>query len=312
MGLEQAGIGLTPKQFKKAASDLDEDGLSFSDFCTLVRKLMGWDKSKGRGGRNIRMYLVPDQVADFTKLFRERAGPEGLIAHDQFASFFAQHKMIVSDEKLQATIAEIDDDNCGFLDEGEFLILVTKAMALKKRKVGPGQCSLKHLKEEGWAPFELKRAGYECKHFMEAGFSTAELAEVFSARELRNVVPLGDLLASGWNCLHARDVGFELHELVKAGCSVERIREAGFDDLPSAAVLRRMGVTAEQMKRGGWPLSELRLAGFGSAELRCAGFSVSALMLTHQALEKRGLQRKDTRAFRLEADALFLAGKIPF
>ena len=79
--LEQAGIGLTPKRFKKAASDLDEDGLSFSDFCTLVRKLMGWDKSKGRGGRNIRMYLVPDQVADFTKLFRERAGPEGLIAH---------------------------------------------------------------------------------------------------------------------------------------------------------------------------------------------------------------------------------------
>ena len=66
------------------------------------------------------------------------------------------------------------------------------------------------------------------------------------------------------------------------------------------------------MKRGGWPLSELRLAGFGSAELRCAGFSVSALMLTHQALEKRGLQRKDTRVFRLEADALFLAGKIPF
>jgi len=199
-------------------------------------------------------------------------------------------------------MAEMDDDNSGSLEENEFLILLVKALGIKKRKIGPGQCDLQVLKDEGWGVVELRKVGYDCKDFVEAGYKIQDLMQVFAAQEFCKAgVSFGQLLAAGWNCARAKEAGYSLIDMVKAGASVHQVREAGFDDIESAATLRKQGVAASRMKQSGWPLSELKQAGYSATALRLAGFSSIAIGAVQEILQSRqpvDILRKDTMAIR--------------
>mmetsp|Transcript_19468 Transcript_19468/g.60220 ORF Transcript_19468/g.60220 Transcript_19468/m.60220 type:complete len:173 (+) Transcript_19468:557-1075(+) len=107
------------------------------------------------------------------------------------------------------------------------------------------------------------------------------------------------LLAAGWDGVKAREAGFELAEMAAAGCSIRKIRLAGWDDASSAQLLRQVGVDAGPMKLGGWSLSELRTAGYSSADLRLAGFSAASLAALQRVLDRRGgAGRRGTFQFR--------------
>merc|ERR1712216_580681 len=165
--------------------------------------------------------------------------------------FFVQNKVSMGPERLQAIIAETDDDQSSFLDEGEFMVLLIKAMGLKKRKVGPGLCPLAQLKAEGWILDDVRRLGYECREILDAGFILSEILDVFGSAELRRAgVSLQDLLAAGWDCARGREAGFTLAEFVAAGCGVRKIRFAGWDTIPAAAELRKHGIEGAAMRIG--------------------------------------------------------------
>lgn len=290
--LERAGTRLSAREFRKfiAEMDTDRDGtISFQEFCELAKNLSSnLTKYRSKAVTRVpRMYLTPEQYESYTRLFKERAGEDGQLDAEELQSFFTHLKISVSADKLKAIMAEVDDDQSGFLDEQEFMVLLIKSMGIKKRRVGPGLCPLAMLKTEGWMLSEIKRLGYECKDFLQAGYNALDVMEIFPAAELRKAgVTVDDLVQGGWDCNKAKEAGFVLEELFKAGVSVRRIRDAGWDDLQAAASMRIMGLDAERMRLGGWSLSELRRAGYSTTELRLAAFSNRALAALQQAMAR--------------------------
>lgn len=96
------------------------------------------------------MYLTPEAYKCYSQTFKERAGEDGFLSQAELEAFFRERKMNVSKEKMNAIMQEVDADGSGFVDESEFLSLMAKAAGAKKRKVGPGACSLASLVDEGW------------------------------------------------------------------------------------------------------------------------------------------------------------------
>jgi len=285
--LRTTTIGLTERDLKSVLKQVDADGdgsVSFPEYLRLAQKLVEMqNKTKGKSSRIPRMYLEPAALKQYTDLFEGAAGEDGAISLNQLQEFLQQHKMAISEERLTSIMKEVDDDESGVLELDEFLILLIKALGIKRRKVGPEQNPASQLRQEGWALGELKKVGYDCAALREAGFSAADLMDVCTARELfLGGVPVPELLAAGWDCRHAKDAGFRLADLASAGASIRNLRTAGFTDVASVLALRKRGVQAWKLKLGGFTLSDLRSAGYSSAELRLAGFSSASLV----ALEK--------------------------
>jgi len=302
--LEADGILLSDKEFQSFMEEVGADcnaDLNFAEFCELAKKLFGAHvKNKTKMARIPRAYLAPAQFDQYVTLFREHAGEDGDLDTSELQDFFKKYGISVSAERLQGIMAEVDDDGSGTLGETEFLILLVKALGLKKRKIGPGQCDLKMLREETWSMIEIKRVGYQCKDFVECGYTIEELLPLFSKLEFNRAgVVFPDMIAAGWDCAKAKECGYSLAEMVQAGCSVQRIRDAGFDDFNAAVSLRKNGTSAVTMRTGGWPLSELKKAGYSATELRLAGFSTLAVGAMQQLVASHA-ESQDTTALREE------------
>ncbi|CAE7945990.1 tnc-2 [Symbiodinium sp. KB8] len=208
--LRTTTIGLTERDLKSVLKQVDADGdgsVSFPEYLRLAQKLVEMqNKTKGKSSRIPRMYLEPAALKQYTDLFEGAAGEDGAISLNQLQEFLQQHKMAISEERLTSIMKEVDDDESGVLELDEFLILLIKALGIKRRKVGPEQNPASQLRQEGWALGELKKVGYDCAALREAGFSAADLMDVCTARELfLGGVPVPELLAAGWDCRHAKD-----------------------------------------------------------------------------------------------------------
>lgn len=285
--LEAQGIQLSTSEFAGFLAEVDSDGdgdVGFPEFCELAKKLFAfYVKEKSKLGRIPRAYLNPQQYDQYAAIFREYAGEDGILERSELQQFFTKYSISVSPERLSGIMSEVDDDNSGTLGETEFLILLVKALGVKKRKIGPSQCDLKLLTDEGWSIVEIKRAGYECKEFIESGYSVAELLSIFAVPDFAKAgVPFSDMIATGWDCHRCKESGYNLTDLVKVGCTMQRVRDAGYDDLDAAIALRLEGVAAVKMRQGGWPLSMLKQAGYSATELRLAGYSMLAIMAVEQ------------------------------
>jgi len=253
-----------------------------------------------------RLYMPPEMFDQYATIFAEHAGDDGDMVVDELDGFFKKYNMNVPHDRLQAIMQEVDEDQSGHLDEAEFMWVIIKAAALKKRRVGPGLCTLASLLEEGWNNSEIRKIGYEAKDFLDAGCAVADLMDLCPAAELKKAgVTTAELIACGWACLGARQSGFELAEMLQVGCSIARLRNVGWDDLSSAVQLRKMGVDAHRMKLGGWTCCELRAAGFSISTLRQAGFSTLALAALPKAMAwqegRPTTERKNTLQIRHEA-----------
>lgn len=283
-----SGITMPEEVLMRFVSSLDTDGngeISFSEFQLLAKQLSEPTERHRNKNRVPRLYLAPDQYDVYSTSFRNVSSDEGKVGMAELQELFTKCNMRVTPERLQQIMAEVDDDRNGTLDEVEFMTLIIKAAGMKKRRLGPGVCPLSDLKQEGWSPGEMRKAGYEYKDFVELGYPIEELVEVFSASDLRKAgVSVQELLMVGWDCARAREAGFDIAELASAGCSPQRIRLAGWDDVASASQMRQLHFKAEDMRLGGWSMSELRLAGYSLADLRVAGFPSSALAALHQRM----------------------------
>lgn len=264
---------------------------------------------KSRNIRIPRQYLTTEQYNQYCELFQNVAGEDGRLDLDGLHQFFQTNRIQVSRDRLQAIMSEVDNDSSGYLDEAEFMVLLIKAMAMKKRKVGPGLCPISQLRDEGWTFSELRRIGYDSLAFNELNPrpDCTELLQLFSVAELKKSgMPLKELFDAGWDGAQGREAGYTLEELVEAKCTVRRIRTAGYSDLATAVLLRRLSVDAKQMQHGGWPLSELKLAGFSATDLRLAGYSTAALSALQQSVTKqkglKAVDRQNTFNIREELD----------
>jgi len=315
-GMERVGIRLSQRDFANLVEAVDVDGdhqVCFAEFVELARKLTApVSRAKAKITRLPRMYLNPEQYTQYQAAFREAAGKDMQVSFAELQALFSKYGMNMAPDRLQAIMSEVDEDQSGFLDEIEFLTLLIKASGMKKRKLGPDHCDISMLVHEGWLPGEIKKAGYEGHHFLQAGFSVEEVLEHFSIPELRKAgVTFAQLLEAGWDCYKACEGGFELQQLVTAGRSMEQIRLAGYEDPVHAAELRNMGISVNNLRLGGWPLSDLRTAGFSMMDLRLGGFSAASLAALQQLHDKTSPQqpiRKGTYEFRAQMQQL-LQGK---
>jgi Ca2+-binding EF-hand superfamily protein len=265
-----------------------EDRFSFPDFYKLITKLSE-DRVQtiSKSGRLPRMYMSPQQFDQYRTIFRECAGEDGQVRKSELQEFFKKHNIDISPERVQGIMSELDDDQSGGLGETEFMTLLAKALGLKKRKIGPGLCDAQMLKDEGWLPVEIKKAGYEVKDLLESQHAVEELLPIFTALDFaRAGVPLSQMVSAGWDCARAKEAGYNLADMVSAGCSMQRIRDAGFDDEDAATALRKQGISAAKMKSGGWLLSDLTRAGYPASELRLAGYSTAALSAMQRLTEQ--------------------------
>jgi len=304
--LEADGVKLLDSDFTRFLAEVDFNGgahVSFPEFSELAKKYFANHvKSKSKLARIPRAFLMPAMLDEYAKAFCEYAGPADQIERSKLSQFFSNYNIDVPPERQQSIVAEaqMDDDRSTSIGVTEFLILVAKALNLKKRKIGPGQCDLNLLKDEGWSTVEIKRAGYECKDFVESGYELEDILLVFAASELAKAgVPLSDLLASGWDCAKGKEHGHSIWEMVQAGCSMQRIRDAGYNDVDAAAALRALGIPAVKLKASGWKLSELKKAGYSTTELRLAGYSMAALnamqqMAVSTSADKENLVRQSS------------------
>jgi len=298
--LEADGVRLLDVDYQKflveAELESTSGDISFDQFCTLAKQLFGfYSKNISKLARLPRVYIMPAQYDQYVSIFRECAGDAGRVERSGLEQFFSKYNITVSPERLQGIMSEVDDDNSGALGETEFLILLVKALGLKKRKIGPGQCDLTLLKEEGWSILEIKRVGYECKDFFESGYKVEELLPIFSPPEFaRGGVPLSDMLAAGWDCARAKESGYTLADMTAAGCSAQRMRDAGFDDLDVAVSLRAQGYSATKMRAGGWSLSQLKQAGYSAVDLRLAGYSSLAVGAVEQLVRPVNARQEES------------------
>lgn len=306
--LDKGGFTFSRAQFKKIMLAIDEDRsgqVSFEEFCKMAFELQTSyaevQKAKkdmsNSGIKTPRLYLNPEQFNMYRKVFEDRAGEDMKLDVSELDDFFKSCNITIQADRLKAIMDEVDEDQSGFLDEDEFMVLLIKAMRMKRRKVGPGLCPIKKLLGEGWSLADLKKLGYEVAQFYDSKISCAELMGLFNITELRKGgVPAQELLSAGWDGSGGKQAGFGLADLVN--CPIKTIRTAGYTDLESAVGLRKLGVGAKGMKLGGFSLSELKMSGFSTADLRLAGFSTAALQAMQQSLWRQvggpKLQRRNT------------------
>eukprot|EP00933_Yihiella_yeosuensis_P028735 TRINITY_DN22568_c0_g1_i1.p1 TRINITY_DN22568_c0_g1~~TRINITY_DN22568_c0_g1_i1.p1 ORF type:complete len:434 (+),score=103.91 TRINITY_DN22568_c0_g1_i1:83-1384(+) len=317
--IKNMGIDLTKKEFDRFIASVDEEGdgeISFQEFCTLSKKLSEIEmKSRGKATRIPRAYLPPDMYLQYSALFQQVAGEDGCIDFQELKVFFANNGIPITPEKLQAIVSEVDDDGSGELEEQEFMVLLIKALSLKRRKIGPDVCNVADLLKEGFAVGEARKIGYDCKALIEAGVTLSSLMSICGAEDLRNAgYTAKELIQEGWDCVGAREAQFTLPELVKAGATVQRLRAAGFNDVPSAVSLKKQGVDALKLKKGGFPLSDLRAAGYSSSDLRRAGFSSDSIRavdnVQHKLLGLPKMQRQSTLELRELAEKRYLESDV--
>lgn len=300
--LLSAGFRLTQAQFNKLLKEVDEDGsgdIGFDEFIELVSQLKeqyNKDEYRVKHVATPRLFLSQAEMRKYTEVFEQRAGGDGKMDMQELDQFFLTHNIQVSPERLASIMAEIDEDQSGYLDLNEFLVLLIKFLGLRRRSVGPGQCDMRVLiKKERWTFLEVKKAGYNVKHFLEAGVRFDEICPaVFALSDFRKAGALcSEMRQAGWQGVYGRESGYTMEELLQAGFSIAALRKAGYADVLSAVELRRLGLSAKAMKSGGWGMADLKGAGYSGVELRVAGFSTAGLIQTRRALLKQAEPRPE-------------------
>ncbi|MCH9756825.1 MAG: type IVB secretion system protein DotG/IcmE [Gammaproteobacteria bacterium] len=133
--------------------------------------------------------------------------------------------------------------------------------------------SAAELKAAGFSAAELAAAGFSPEDLKKAGFSAADLKQAgFSSEELQaaGISPVGDdaVLAAG------KDPD-KLKALRAAGASAKQLRD--LNGL-SAAELKALGYSPEDLKKAGFSAAELKAAGLSAKELADAGFTPAELL----------------------------------
>ncbi|KTD32661.1 protein IcmE (DotG) [Legionella moravica] len=152
---------------------------------------------------------------------------------------------------------------------------------------------VKSLMDAGFTPAELLAAGFSQKQLQDAGLSPASIiasgrtadcsveslkkarAAGVSALTIKQTMgcSAAALKAAGYSAKELKDAGFTAAELKAAGFSAKDLKDAGF----SAKELRDAGFSAQDLKAAGFSAKELKDAGFSAAELKAAGFSAAQL-----------------------------------
>ncbi len=138
-------------------------------------------------------------------------------------------------------------------------------------------CSTSSMKDAGYSPQELHKAGFNAAELKKAGFNPTEIKGAgFSAK---------DLLDAGFDPVQLKDAGFTAASLLKAGVSPENLKRAGF----TLNQLKTAGINADALKKAGFTPEQLKAAGFSAKELKAAGF-------TANQLKRAGLSSDDLQA----------------
>lgn len=275
------------EQSPDQAVDAKEEAQSidFLEFVELSKRhLANHTKAKTKLGKIPRAYLGAALWGQYVSTFREFADASGQLERSALQDVLSKCVVEVTQERLQSILSEVvDDDKASSLGETEFLLILVKALNLKKRKVGPKECDMKELREEGWTVIELKRAGYDYKDFIESGYKLEDIMCVFTPSDFSKAgVSLSEMVAAGWDCYRGKEYGHSIADMVQAGCTLQRLRDAGYTDLDAAAALKSLGIPPATLRAARWKLSELRRVGFSVTELRQAGFSSSAVNAVQQ------------------------------
>mmetsp|Transcript_51984 Transcript_51984/g.96201 ORF Transcript_51984/g.96201 Transcript_51984/m.96201 type:complete len:378 (+) Transcript_51984:73-1206(+) len=289
----------------------EEAKIGLQEYCDVLR--LALSNTPRPVSQRIRLpcqHMTAEQYKEYCKIFNDHACGTGLINYKDMETILTSLNVTIAPEKVHAVLGDVDESGSNSLDQEEFVSVLVRCLGLKKRKVGPSECTLSTLLTEGWSLLELKRLGYDVRSFLDAGFELKQLIPFFSAADLRRCgTGAKELLAVGWNCGSARDAGFHLEELLQAGASIKALRHGGYNDAGSAAAMRKLKVDAQLMRHGGWTLCELRLAGYSSVDLRLAGYSVAGLHAVQRMCEQqRGWkERRNTQEIRFEVDSQAVA-----
>jgi len=156
------------------------------------------------------------------------------------------------------------------------------------------------LRQGGFTAWDLHAAGISIEVMKTAGFTAADLKDVFSCRQLKwGGFKLAQLLAAGMSTSECKTAGFPLHEyhayfkhvggahrvrteLLNAGYHLAELRKESKNTF-TASELKQAGMTADklawlfspkELKEGGYTLLELENLRLSAKELTTAGFSL--------------------------------------
>ncbi|CAJ1385900.1 unnamed protein product [Effrenium voratum] len=240
----------------------------------------------------------------YAGLFEAAAREDGAVSTAELQEFLHQHDMKVSEDRLKSLMKEMDDNESGFLELDEFLILLIRAMGMRRRRVGPDFGTASELRQEGWTVGELKKANYDCAALREAGCSAAELMDVCTAKELLNggVPVLGALVVLSRG-ISAGSRGVVLDVDRDAGCC--RVALEDQSSVPVKVAIRHLApdpdfpLARRQEPRPGLAEEEVEEA-LADAIQACAEATSSAIGSTvRQALWARAGQSMDKDLSRL-------------
>lgn len=261
-GLKRLGIHVKDaNDFERVFNEIDLDGsgtVELDEFLVMMSKLR-----RPKPEIESAMYSFTDgEKTRFEQIFRTFDGDgQGSMGLSELHQMFLQLGFCFALEQTKAMLNEVDVDNTGEIELGEFFFLLVKlglGSAVTLRNIlGPG-------------------ATYE---------------EAF-----RRNVPLDDLWDLGYDDLsRLREAGWSAESLHKAGLGdIQDFRRAGF----SAHSLRACGWSAQELKLAGYAMGDLRNAGFSTGVLRscCQQLENQKVdinaMLSHAAVSESTLPLK--------------------
>lgn len=310
----KSNFWLSEKQVWALVQELySSEGIAFDDLCMLLAKLYG--------RRPLSMeYFVrqfPRKAKEqLQKVFEilDKDGNNTLCEEEARRGLEAVNVRVQSEEHFAAIFREIDMNDSGTIDFGEFLVLMMKI----RKPVPQISCAWLHLTEA-----EQKKFGDVFHAFDKGvkGLDAKELSEIFRAlgfpadlQRTLEIVEEMDADSSGQMELEefffmlvrlgagtARRTRVLLHpgatyeDAFKMGISLDLLWDLGYDDLRRlreagwgpqelhAAKMgnlldfRQAGFTASELRKAGWHAKDLKLTGYSTAELRIGGFSAAAL-----------------------------------
>lgn len=217
--------------FEKYFKEIDKDGsgkVDLEEFTCLMAKMR---KSVPQVDAAL-LHLTEEEKERFKMIFTTfDIGGGGTLNTHELHNLFEKLGYCLSWAQTQKMVHDVDLDNTGTVDLGEFLFLLVK--------LGAGSAVKTRV---------IMRPGgtYEEAHGMQ--------------------VPLSQLWDLGFDDVaRLREAGWspqELHEAQMA--SILDLRRSGF----TASELRRAGWNAKDLKLAGYSMSDLRVAGFSAQTLR--------------------------------------------
>jgi ribosomal protein L13E len=152
---------------------------------------------------------------------------------------------------------------------------VLKAAGYVGSELRAGGFSALELKLGTFSVSEIHEAGYTLDEMRAIGISPSELKQIFSLSQLKEVGYSLSELVSGEHF-----PAYSVQELVKAGSSVQEMRDSGIPasklrGVFSVQQLKQVGYTPAELKTGGHPEKEICSAGYSLHDMKTSGIPVS-------------------------------------